>query len=105
MFRVNPGRPILYVDAQLLVRTSSKGASVRSYNSCTKRTTQMPDTVLIVDDHAMVLTTLVETLARAGFEVLPASSGEEALEIASNVHSRIDLLVCDILLPGMQGTE
>jgi two-component system cell cycle sensor histidine kinase/response regulator CckA len=62
-------------------------------------------TVLVVDDHSLVLTTLVKTLARAGFKVLSAASGEEALEIASNMHFRIDLLVCDVILPGMQGTE
>src|SRR3954467_5384728 len=65
----------------------------------------MAETVLVVDDHSLVLTTLVKTLARAGFEVLSAASGEEALEIASNLHRRIDLLICDLLLPGMQGTE
>jgi len=65
----------------------------------------MPETVLVVDDHSLVLTTLVKTLMRAGFDVLPALSGEEALEIASNLHRPIDLLVCDVILPGIQGTE
>ena len=65
----------------------------------------MPETVLVVDDHSLVLTTLVKTLVRAGFEVLSALSGEEALEIASHLHRPIDLLVCDVILPGMQGTE
>jgi CheY-like chemotaxis protein len=63
------------------------------------------ETVLVVDDHSLVLTTLVKTLVRAGFDVLSALSGEEALEIASNMHRPIDLLVCDVILPGIQGTE
>ncbi|SRR5712692_1197156 len=65
----------------------------------------MLETVLVVDDHSLVLTTLVYTLTRAGFEVLSAHSGEEALEIASNLDRPLDLLVCDVILPGMQGTE
>src|SRR5260370_33664550 len=65
----------------------------------------MVETVLVVDDHALVLKTLVYTLTVAGFRVLSASSGEEALEIAANPEHAIDLLVCDLLLPGMPGTE
>lgn len=62
-------------------------------------------TVLIVDDHALVLRTLVCTLSRARFEVLSAASGEEALEIASETEKGIDLLICDIILPGIPGSE
>ena len=65
----------------------------------------MAQTVLVVDDHSLVLTTLVCTLTRAGFQVLPAASGEEALEIASNPDRSIDLVICDVILPGMSGTE
>src|SRR5262245_61503148 len=65
----------------------------------------MPETVLVVDDHSLVLTTLVCTLLQAGFQVLSAGSGEEALAIASKPGQRIDLLVCDLILPGIPGTE
>lgn len=66
---------------------------------------QMVETVLVVDDHALVLKTLVCTLTHAGYRVLGASSSEEALAIAADPAHRIDLLVCDLLLPGMPGTE
>ena len=65
----------------------------------------MPETVLVVDDHSLVLTTLVCTLLHAGFQVLSASSGQEALTIASRPGQRIDLLVCDLILPDMPGTD
>jgi two-component system, cell cycle sensor histidine kinase and response regulator CckA len=65
----------------------------------------MSETVLVIDDHSLVLTTLVSTLSQAGFRVLAAASGEEALEIASNAHHPIDLMICDVILPGMPGTE
>jgi len=63
------------------------------------------ETVLVVDDHSLVLNTLVNTLAHAGFRVLAASSGEEALQLASRTEGRIELAVCDVILPGMPGTE
>jgi DNA-binding response OmpR family regulator len=65
----------------------------------------MPETVLVVDDHSLVLTTLVSTLLHAGFQVLSASSGGEALAVASRPGQRIDLLVCDLILPDMPGTD
>jgi len=65
----------------------------------------MPETVLVVDDHPLVLTTLVCTLLHAGFQVLSASSGGEALAVASRPGQRIDLLVCDLILPDMPGTD
>src|SRR5215467_1681840 len=69
------------------------------------RRAHMPETVLVIDDHSLVLTTLVSTLNQAGFKVLAAASGEEALEIASNTRHPIDLLICDVILPGLPGTE
>jgi two-component system, cell cycle sensor histidine kinase and response regulator CckA len=65
----------------------------------------MAETVLVVDDHSLVLTTLVCTLLHGGFQVLSASSGEEALAIASQPGQPIHLLICDLILPGMQGSE
>src|SRR6266567_4388929 len=70
-----------------------------------RRVYLMQETVLVVDDHLLVLTTLVCTLAHAGFQVLSASSGEEAFEIAANPDQAIHLLICDLILPGMCGTE
>jgi len=65
----------------------------------------MSETVLVVDDHSLVLTTLVCTLVHAGFQVLSAASGEEALAVASKPGQSVHLLVCDLILPGMPGTE
>ena len=65
----------------------------------------MSETILVIDDHSLVLTTLVSTLNQAGFYVLAAASGEEALRIASTTGRCIDLVICDVILPGMSGTE
>lgn len=59
--------------------------------------------ILCVDDepNALILRKLV--LQKAGYEVLTASSGEQALEMAGS--RPIDLLLSDQLMPGMTGTQ
>jgi two-component system KDP operon response regulator KdpE len=59
--------------------------------------------ILIVDDEIEILRALQRSLAAHGFEVSPASSGEEAL--ASIWHYRPDLMLLDLGLPGMSGLE
>ena len=60
------------------------------------------ETVLVVDDDAQVRA-LAERVFRAyGYRVLLASSGEEAIGLASQA---VDLLVTDLVLPRMQGRE
>ena len=58
--------------------------------------------VLCVDDepNALILRKLV--LQRAGYEVITASSGKQALEVAES--RPIDLLLSDQLMPGMHST-
>ncbi len=59
--------------------------------------------ILIVDDLAPNLHLLVVKLAAEYYDVLTATSGEEALEIASK--ERLDLVLMDVMMPGMNGFE
>jgi two-component system phosphate regulon response regulator PhoB len=60
-------------------------------------------TVLIVDDERDILSLLDFNLRQAGFETLLASSAEEAL---AHVRRRVpDLVVLDLMLPDLPGTE
>jgi two-component system, cell cycle sensor histidine kinase and response regulator CckA len=63
------------------------------------------ETILLVEDEALVrkMTTLL--LERLGYQVHNASSGEEALRLARDNRERIDLLLTDVLMPGMSGCE
>ena len=62
-------------------------------------------TVLLVEDDAMLRGILAEALAQEGFAVLTAEDGEQAFAIASTVAGRLDLVVTDVLLPVMDGLE
>lgn len=59
--------------------------------------------ILVVDDEIEILRALQRSLTAHGFDVLTASTGEEALE--SIAHFRPDLMLLDLGLPGISGLE
>ncbi len=60
-------------------------------------------TILIVDDEASFRTMVGAVLSDAGFEVLAAASGREALEII--LRRAVDAAVLDLMMPGIDGRE
>lgn len=60
-------------------------------------------TVLVVEDEADLLFTVTLALELAGYRVLGAGSGEEALEVVATRSP--DLVVLDLRLPGIDGWE
>jgi len=63
------------------------------------------ETIVVVDDQAMVLELCRTTLERAGFTVFTAANGEQALSLFEPNRSPIDLALIDIVMPGMSGVE
>lgn len=59
--------------------------------------------ILVVDDDRLILSTLSMGLEKAGFALLRAVSGEEAVNICQQL--RPDLIVMDIRMPGISGIE
>ena len=62
-------------------------------------------TVLVVDDEDLVRKLLSSALQRAGFQVLEASSGYSAMAIADGYPNEIDVLLTDVIMPGIPGPE
>ncbi|HEV3201504.1 MAG TPA: response regulator [Bryobacteraceae bacterium] len=62
-------------------------------------------TVLLVDDEPVVLKILAQVLNLHGYNVLEAQDYYTALKISESHYGRIDLLVTDIALPGLNGCE
>ena len=61
----------------------------------------MPKTILIVDDSASARLIVGETLRNAGYEVIDAIGGEEALLYARD--HQVDLVLADLHMPRMDG--
>jgi len=57
--------------------------------------------VLLVDDEAMIREVLAQQLAEAGFDVLAAASGGEALAVTEN--QSVDAVITDLSMPGVDG--
>lgn len=61
--------------------------------------------VLVVEDEALVRDLVCRTLRRAGYTVLLAENGEEALRVSGAFPDPIDLMVTDVIMPRMGGRE
>ena len=60
--------------------------------------------VLFAEDNPSVRSALMRILNDCGYEVVPTSSGDEALQVFKNENARFDLLITDMVMPGqLQG--
>jgi CheY-like chemotaxis protein len=63
------------------------------------------ETVLLVEDEELVRVMLVEVLKSAGYIVLDARHGTDALTLLEQYQEPVDLLVTDVTMPGFSGAE
>ena len=81
--------------AQLMGSTPDSSASSDNFN----------ELVLVVDDERALREISKEILQKAGFRVLEASSGEDALDRLNSTQENIDLIILDLNMPGMGGIK
>lgn len=60
-------------------------------------------TLLVVDDDEKIVHLVQELMELKGFEILPATSPEEALRVLDAHPGPIDLLLTDVVMPGTSG--
>jgi len=63
----------------------------------------MSETILVVDDELQIVRFVRAYLEEAGYRVVTAGDGQEALYVAR--HEKPDLVILDILMPGMDGWD
>jgi len=63
------------------------------------------ETVLLVDDEEMTIDAAMQMLQRLGYTVLVAGGGREAIEKLQTFENSIDLIILDMVMPGMGGRE
>jgi PAS domain S-box-containing protein len=62
-------------------------------------------TILLIDDEEMIIKVGEELLQELGYEVLSGRSGQEAIELYQKNADKIDLVIMDMIMPGMGGGE
>ena len=86
-----------------LPRLQSEAAAKASPEEATVR--GGTETVLVVDDSEPVLSLTGRIMDRAGYQVLTAPNAEWALSVAARHPGPIDLLLTDVMMPGMSGPQ
>jgi two-component system cell cycle sensor histidine kinase/response regulator CckA len=66
---------------------------------------QGSETILAVEDESAVLKLICSTLRKAGYSVLEASNGPNALTICESYQSPIHLVISDVIMAGMSGPD
>jgi len=63
------------------------------------------ETILLVEDEPAVLEMAKTALSEAGYNVLAAANGQEALRVSAEQRGPIDLVLTDMVMPGMNGRD
>lgn len=62
-------------------------------------------TILLVDDELTIIEPICELLKRLGYKVICAESGKQAIDLFKQECDDIDVVILDMLMPGMNGKE
>ncbi len=79
--------------------------SVQKTPEISERIMEGNETILLVDDEALVIDVGVQLLEKLGYTVFEAQSGRDAIRIFTERNRTIDMLILDMVMPGMGGGE
>jgi two-component system, cell cycle sensor histidine kinase and response regulator CckA len=89
----------------LLPRADKTPEPFRQRDSTAQLAIRGTETILLVEDDDGVRGLAKDTLEASGYTVLAVSNGDEALEISAHHSHPIDLLLTDVVMPGLGGRE
>lgn len=95
----------LLTDASLLEERDLERSGSAGGESVIHRPPVVGGKVLVVEDEEAVRALVCKVLEREGFEVLSASNGGAALELLESSEELLQLIITDIVMPEMDGTE
>ncbi|MBI5552328.1 MAG: PAS domain S-box protein [Desulfobacterales bacterium] len=84
---------------------AAKPKSVSKADSPPPKAEGAPKTILIVDDERVIVDVTSKIVAGLGYEAMIALGGKEAVEIFSANPGRIDLVIMDMVMPGIGGDQ
>lgn len=88
--------------------TQSRPARVKAKNCVGEPSVECSDqrpTILLVDDEELIRNLGQTVLLNAGYDVLTATDGAEAVDVFSREHKRIQLVILDVTMPRMSGRD
>ena len=88
-----------------LPATDAKGTAQRAESESRSEILRGTETVLLVDDEEMIIDVGQELLTTLGYTVLLAKSGREGIEIYKKNKDKIDMVLLDMIMPEMSGSE
>ena len=84
---------------------SAEAAVAANHQPMAMETGAKPSTILLAEDEQSVRTFLEMALTRAGHRVIASRSGPDAVLAGNSVTGPIDLLITDVVMPGLSGPE
>jgi CheY-like chemotaxis protein len=100
--RSHPGEGAVFSIYLPLVREPLDSTAIRELES---PNLAGKETILVAEDEDGVRTVMTDMLRKQGYTVIPVPGGTEALVIGSDLATKLDLLVTDIVMPQMGGRE
>jgi CheY-like chemotaxis protein len=85
------------------VSAAAAFGSTPEYQPSIKTPNRGSETILLVEDEEAVRGLACRILERQGYRVIPAQHGRDAMEIATKETGHIDLVLTDVVMPGMNG--
>lgn len=102
---IDGNRLHLYLEAQVEVEAPAEPAPPAPVPIKPAEPEVSLETILVVEDEGGIRALVRKILKRQGYEVLEAAGGDEALAVLSSHGHKIDLLLTDVMMPGMNGVE
>ncbi len=78
---------------------------VKQEKELTQEIIKGTETILLVDDEEMIIEVNQEILKAIGYKTMIARSGKNAIEIYKNNQDKINMVIMDMIIPGMSGKE